>query len=183
MKPQYLFILLIGTLLMVSPVAAQEPVNTGLPEYVPPVSFSDALKIMGDESVKSAFDRSGALAKEVDRRWVGFPLTQNVRLTLIQKGATEGVLSAIERAAKVRTEKIGLLYEEFSKEYADKQSIDAGRRAIALGRELRDTIGDPELLIMSERDLREVAHWFIDNLPKIEARLADRIKRGKDIPR
>jgi len=178
MQRSRFIILVIGLAVAILPVSAQSQRQQD--DHVRPVSFNDAIKIMDDADVASAFDRSDTLAKEVDRRGVGFPLTQNVKMVLTQKGATTTLLTTIGHAAEKRRKKIDSLYDEFNKESQDRTNIEARRRAITLGRELRDMIGDPDLLIGSEKDLREVVRWLNDNLPKMEAKVAAMSKGQKE---
>src|SRR5580765_8715423 len=110
MQRSRFIILVIGLAVAILPVSAQSQRQQD--DHVPPVSFNDAIKIMDDADVASAFDRSDTLAKEVDRRGVGFPLTQNVKMVLTQKGATTTLLTTIGHAAEKRRKKIDSLYDE-----------------------------------------------------------------------
>lgn len=148
---------------------AQEPVPAA-PEFVKAVSFSEVLAGLDDESVKSSFDRNGILIKAIADRGVGFALGGNAVKDLTRLGANEALLDAIKNGQPKRQAEIDRLDKEF-RENSPKNDVISLQKAIAAGWELLDKIGDPDLLVGEESELRAIVTYLKKRLPNMEKRL------------
>ncbi len=97
----------------------------------------------------------------------------------MKAGAKEGLLTAIARKQKKRSEEIIQLNKEYRENFPGRD-VETRRKLIALGRELLDRIGDPDLLVGAERTLRELVVYLKEVLPKMEMRLHEMLKSKPD---
>lgn len=150
-----------------------------VPEYVPPVSFSDVLKGLGDESIHSMFDRNRDLSRAIADRGIGFGFGANAKDVLVKAGASEGLISAITNGQRKRLDEIHRLWKEYND---NRNGLGSERlqKHIALGKELRDRIGDPELLVGEERGWSGLFNYLKTSLPKKEADLERFLKTKID---
>ena len=165
---------------MVTAVWGQEKDDRSL-EVVKNVSFSEVLTGLGDKDVSSYFDRNQILARAVDDRGLGFALSPNARRVIKEAGGSELLFIALERGETKRTEAIPRLIKEL-RIPGDKTISDIGRR-IAISKEriakitaLIYTLGDRNLLVGDEFDLRQYVDWAEKALVSAERGLAQLLK-------
>ena len=135
--------------ILMSMIVGQEK-ETGIPEFIKAVSFSEVLTGLGDKDVSSYFERNRILSRAIDDRGIGFELNQSTRLTITKAGGSELLFVAIERAQPQRADDIARLRAEYARlarqSFSDlDRNIENQRNVILRLRELVDKLGDPEL--------------------------------------
>jgi len=146
------------------------------PDYISPLSYSDALKMLTDKSISSSFDRSDNVEREVERRGIGFPWTPHVRMVLLNNGAAQGLITAVERHAQRRIDKIAKLDKEFRELFPEKDAWSM-QRLLDVGNELLETIGPVELRVGTKEDFGELVEYLKKFLVRHEARLAELLRK------
>jgi hypothetical protein len=92
----------------------------------------------------------------------------NAKDVLVKAGASEGLISAIKSGQEKRLNEVHRLMKEYY-ETPNEFGVDRLQKRIAVGKELRDRLGDTELLVGEEREWGVLVEYFKTNLPKMEA--------------